>query len=75
MTVIYLSGVSTFAGLGALFVFFPLNAIFGRWTNLRRAIKYKVQDSRLKMMNELLNGIRVSAFFSVYTYFSHENSK
>ena len=57
-------GVSTFAGLGAMFIFFPLNAIFGRLTNLRRAIKYKIQDSRLKMMNELLNGIRVSVSFS-----------
>ena len=55
-------GVSTFVGLIAMVVCLPLNGILGKLAQQRRNRKYKIQDARLKMMNELLNGIRVRSF-------------
>eukprot|EP01035_Chromulina_nebulosa_P019561 gene19561-25461_t len=52
-------GVATFVGLALMIVLFPFTgAIFGFMTYLRTK-KVKVTDVRVKLMNEILNGIRV----------------
>jgi ABC-type multidrug transport system fused ATPase/permease subunit len=56
-------GVATFAGMASMILFLPANGIFTRIAKKIRKEKYKLQDSRIKMMNEILNGIRVIKFY------------
>jgi ABC-type multidrug transport system fused ATPase/permease subunit len=62
---IYLQvGVCTFVGLGYLVIITPLNGIlFGMLNNTRKA-KVVETDKRVKMMNEILNGIRVLKYYA-----------
>jgi ABC-type multidrug transport system fused ATPase/permease subunit len=56
-------GIATFVGIASILLFLPSNAfIVKRAKNIRKE-KYKVQDTRIKIMNELLNGIRVIKFY------------
>jgi ABC-type multidrug transport system fused ATPase/permease subunit len=50
---------ATFAGIGSIILFMPLNGYFGRLTKSIGKDKYKLQDARIKTMNEVLAGIRV----------------
>ena len=52
-------GVATLAGLASMLVFIPLNTVFARLTKKITRKKFEHQDKRLKMMNEIFNGIRV----------------
>ena len=57
-------GASTFVGLGFMFVMIPLNGvIFSQMTAIRR-IKMKETDKRVKLMNEILSGIRVIKYYA-----------
>lgn len=56
-------GVATFAGLSTMVIFIPLNGFFANLSKKIRKTKYEIQDSRIKMMNEILNGIRVIKFY------------
>jgi ATP-binding cassette subfamily C (CFTR/MRP) protein 1 len=52
-------GVATFAGLACMIIFLPANGIFAKFSKKIKRNKYKQQDSRIKTLNEVLNGIRV----------------
>nr|QNH67882.1 ATP-binding cassette transporter subfamily C member 1 X7 [Brachionus rotundiformis] len=56
-------GYATFFGLASMLLFLPLNAFFAKKSKKIRRDKYKIQDSRIKMMNEILSGIRVIKFY------------
>jgi ATP-binding cassette, subfamily C (CFTR/MRP), member 1 len=56
-------GVASLVGLSTMIVFLPLNAYFASISKKIRRKKYELQDSRIKMMNEILNGIRVIKFY------------
>jgi ATP-binding cassette subfamily C (CFTR/MRP) protein 1 len=62
-------GWATLAGIGAMMLFMPINGLFARWSKRIRKEKYKVEDSRIKMMNEILTGIRVIKLYGWETSF------
>jgi ABC-type multidrug transport system fused ATPase/permease subunit len=56
-------GVSNLAGIGVIILFFPLNFFLGRrMMRLQRELM-EIRDSRSKLTNEVLQGIRVIKFF------------
>lgn len=57
-------GVATFVGLGVMILFAPISAfIFGALAVLRRKAS-AVTDSRVKLMNEIMAGIRLVKYFA-----------
>lgn len=56
-------GVATFAGLLSMILFLPINYVFAKKSKEIKKNKYKLTDSRIKMMNEILSGIRVIKFY------------
>jgi ABC-type multidrug transport system fused ATPase/permease subunit len=57
-------GVATFVGLGFMFFMVPLNGlIFQKMTGIRKT-KVKETDRRVKLMNEILSGIRVIKYYA-----------
>ena len=62
---IYLQvGVSTFIGLGYMVLVTPLNGVVFGALNKTRKDKMVQTDSRVKLMNEILNGIRVIKYYA-----------
>lgn len=60
MFIFFFLGVSAFAGVAVLVSMIPLNAfVVGRQKMLQEG-QMKKKDHRVKLMNEVLNGIRVS---------------
>jgi ABC-type multidrug transport system fused ATPase/permease subunit len=53
-----------FIGLGFLLVLIPLNGVIFVWLNIIRRKKVKVTDARVKIMNEILSGIRVIKYYA-----------
>lgn len=53
-------GVATFAGLGVVLILMPMNTIVS--VSLRKFNRQmmKLKDRRIRLMNELLNGMKVS---------------
>lgn len=47
-----------------MLIFLPLNGFFAKKSKKIKRDKYKLQDSRIKMMNEILSGIRVRKMIS-----------
>nr|UOU03337.1 ATP-binding cassette subfamily C1-6 [Brachionus rubens] len=47
------------AGVGAMILFIPLNAILSNKTKVLQTQKLKEQDSRIKLTNEILSGIKI----------------
>lgn len=45
-----------------MLIFIPLNAYLAGFSKKLRREKYQLQDSRIRMMNEILSGIRVIRF-------------
>ena len=56
-------GVATLAGLAVMILSIPLNAYLSERERKLSVKKLKFQDSRIKMISELLNGIRVIKFY------------
>jgi len=56
-------GVAALIGVGTMGVFIPMNLLLANWTKKLQTKKLKVQDSRIKMMNEILGGIKVLKFY------------
>jgi ATP-binding cassette, subfamily C (CFTR/MRP), member 1 len=62
---IYLQvGVSTFIGLGYMVLITPLNGLVFGSLNKTRKDKVVQTDYRVKLMNEILNGIRVIKYYA-----------
>lgn len=52
-------GVSALAGLATMIIFVPINVLITMITKKLKRNKLKIQDSRIKTTNEVLNGIKV----------------
>jgi ATP-binding cassette subfamily C (CFTR/MRP) protein 1 len=57
-------GVSSLAGLGVMILMIPLNAYIARLTRRIQVLQMKQKDSRIKEMNEVLNGIKVIKLYA-----------
>lgn len=53
-------GPAVFAGLGVMIILVPLNTIFTNQYLKAERVKLKFKDSKMKILNEVLNGIRVN---------------
>lgn len=52
-------GVAVFAGIGALILLVPLNGYLMKKYTSAETEKLKQKDNRVKIVNEVLNGIKV----------------
>ena len=52
-------GVSIFAGVGVLVLIVGVNAWLGSWSRMLHVKQMSYKDSRIKLMTEILNGIKV----------------
>jgi ATP-binding cassette subfamily C (CFTR/MRP) protein 1 len=58
-------GPSALAGLGVMFLMVPLNIIIASKSKKWQTIQMKKKDKRIKMMNEILSGIKVSIVLDI----------
>nr|UOU03336.1 ATP-binding cassette subfamily C1-5 [Brachionus rubens] len=56
-------GVAALIGVSTIVIFIPLNIYIGNKTKKIQLTKLKQQDSRIKMMNEILSGIKILKFY------------
>ena len=59
-------GPSIFAGFAVMILMIPLNAAIAIVNRKLQAKQMVLKDSRIKLVNELLNGIKVSATTCMY---------
>ena len=57
-------GLATIAGITVMILLIPLNAYFGRKIRLIHTEVMKFKDKRIKLMNEILNGIKVLKLYA-----------
>ena len=57
-----LNPISSLAGFIAILIFLPLNSYLTSKSKLMQSERLKFQDSRIKYINEILNGIKVLNF-------------
>ncbi|CAG9797144.1 unnamed protein product [Chironomus riparius] len=57
-------GVSVFAGLAVLIVMFPLSGIIANKLKNIQFRQMKIKDERVKLINEILNGIKVLKLYA-----------
>lgn len=60
-------GPSVFAGFGMMVVMIPLNAVLASRAHKLQVKQMKEKDSRIKLVNEVLNGIKVTSCRYMYT--------
>ena len=58
-------GVSIFAGVGIMFTMIPLHACLGGWTRKLQVEQMMFKDTRTKIINEVLHGIKVCNNYAV----------
>lgn len=56
--------VATFVGLGLILVIMPLNGVIFGALNMIRRKKVLITDIRVKLMNEILSGIRIIKYYA-----------
>ncbi|CAF0717000.1 unnamed protein product [Brachionus calyciflorus] len=56
-------GVAALIGVSTILIFIPLNIYIGNLTKKIQLTKLKQQDSRIKMMNEVLSGMKIIKFY------------
>ena len=60
---IWVIGISALAGFAILLIFSPLQAKIGRWLATLRRETAKVTDERVRVMSELLSGMRLTKLY------------
>lgn len=55
-------GPSVLAGLAVMIVLIPVNGLIANRVKTLQIKQMKYKDERVKLMNEVLNGIKVSSF-------------
>lgn len=53
-------GVAVFAGLAVMIILIPINGILANANKKLQVEQMKNKDKRVKMMNEILSGIKVN---------------
>ncbi|KAK2857444.1 hypothetical protein Q7C36_005363 [Tachysurus vachellii] len=57
-------GPSALAGITTVFLIFPLNGFIAKKRSKLQEIQMKFMDGRIKLMNEILNGIKILKFYA-----------
>lgn len=57
-------GPSALAGIATVIFIFPLNGFIARKRSKLQEIQMKYMDGRVKLMNEILNGIKILKFYA-----------
>ncbi|CAK8684757.1 unnamed protein product [Clavelina lepadiformis] len=57
-------GASIFAGFGVMILLFPINGIIASKAHKYQVEQMKLKDERIKIMNEVLNGIKVLKMYA-----------
>nr|APD26520.1 ATP-binding cassette transporter subfamily C member 1 X4 protein [Brachionus koreanus] len=57
-------GIAALAGVLTMVILIPINSVFMSQSKKFLLKKYKHQDSRVKIINELLNGIKIIKFYA-----------
>ena len=69
LLLLYLSmGVSVFAGFGVMLLFIPLNMFTGSLIRRFQILQMIKKDLRIKIVNEVLNGIKVYCMCTLVTF-------
>ena len=61
-------GVSVFAGLAVMILLIPVNGVLANATKKLQIKQMKNKDRRVKMMNEILSGIKVNSIWTSWFY-------
>ena len=64
-------GPSIFAGLAVMILMIPINALLATWSRKLQVKQMTHKDSRIKVINEILNGIKVCVCVCVILYSSY----
>ncbi|XP_046899863.1 multidrug resistance-associated protein 1 [Hypomesus transpacificus] len=59
-----LLGPSALAGIATVILIFPLNGFIAKKRSKLQEVQMKFMDSRIKLMNEILNGIKILKFYA-----------
>ncbi len=59
-------GISIFAGVGVMVAMIPFNVCVGSLSRMLQVKTMLHKDSRIKIINEVLNGIKVQCFHTVH---------
>lgn len=71
--IIWPLGVSVLAGLAVLVALIPVNGILANKNKILQVKEMKCKDNRIKIMNEILNGIKVRNFVVLlYNYYANK---
>lgn len=57
-------GPVSFAGIGTLFLLMPINLFTGKWVERLQADQLRNKDERIKLMSEILGGIKVLKLYA-----------
>ncbi|CAG5122310.1 unnamed protein product, partial [Candidula unifasciata] len=57
-------GPSALAGIAVMVLLIPINAVIAHKSRKYQTIQMKLKDSRIKLMNEILNGIKVLKLYA-----------
>ncbi|XP_074649425.1 multidrug resistance-associated protein 1-like isoform X1 [Tubulanus polymorphus] len=60
----YTLGPAVLAGLGVMILMLPINAVLAHFTRKFQIAQMKEKDERIKLMNEVLNGIKVLKLYA-----------
>ena len=61
----FILGISIFAGVGVMIAMIPFNVCVGSLSRMLQVKTMSYKDSRIKIINEVLNGIKVKCFHTV----------
>ncbi|XP_070780875.1 multidrug resistance-associated protein 1-like [Enoplosus armatus] len=59
-----LLGPSALAGITAVFLIFPLNGFIAKMRGKLQEVQMKFMDGRIKLMNEILSGVKILKFYA-----------
>ncbi|XP_071760532.1 multidrug resistance-associated protein 1-like [Centroberyx gerrardi] len=57
-------GPSALAGITTVILIFPLNGVIAKMRSKLQEVQMKFMDGRIKLMNEILNGIKILKFYA-----------
>lgn len=61
-------GPSVLAGLGVMIILIPINAVIANKAKTYQMKQMKNKDERVKLMNEVINGVKVSNYLPKVNY-------
>ncbi|KAM7392240.1 hypothetical protein PAMA_007390 [Pampus argenteus] len=57
-------GASALAGIATVVLLFPLNGFIAKMRSKLQEVQMKFMDGRIKLMNEILNGVKILKFYA-----------